>query len=84
MQHPHFLPSNLTVGEAKDLGPRYTTVEDLAPVRDASVEQVSQNRRVHMPVKELDTPIWVVEPETEEPVNSSEAEFDQGEEMVTN
>ena len=83
MRHPHFLPSNLTVGEAKDLGPRYTTVEDLVPVRDASAEQVSQNHRVHMPVRELDTPIWVVEPAAEEPVNSSEAEFDQGEEMVT-
>ena len=39
--HPHFLPSNLTVSEAKDLGPRYITAEDIMLVRDASANQAS-------------------------------------------
>ena len=54
MQHPYLLPPNLTFGEVRDLSPQYTTAEDLASVRDASVEQASQNRRVHVPVGEPD------------------------------
>ena len=54
VQHPHFLPSNLTIGEAEDLGPRYTIAEDLALVRDASADLASQNHRVHVPVEEPD------------------------------
>ena len=41
VQHANFLPPFLTVGEARDLGPRYTTMEDCAPVRDESAELVS-------------------------------------------
>ena len=57
VQHPYLLPPNLTVGEVRDLGPQYTTAEDLASVRDASVEQASQNHRVHVPVGEPDAMI---------------------------
>ena len=55
MQHPYLLPPNLIVGEVRDLGPQYTTAEDLASISDASIEQASQNRRVHVPVEEPDT-----------------------------
>ena len=41
VQHVNFLSPSLTVGEAQDLGPRYTTVKDLAPVRDELAERVS-------------------------------------------
>ena len=56
VQHANFLPQQLTVGEAHDLGPRYTTSDELTPMKDASVELVSQNCRVHVPV-ELEAPI---------------------------
>ena len=84
IQHANFLPPSLTVGEARDLGPRYITVEDLAPMRDESAERVSQSRRVHVPVEEPEAPVQVTEPTTVESVHSSEAEsnFDE-EEMVT-
>ena len=73
--HAHFLLPSLIVGEAWDLSPRYTTTEDLAPVRDESVERVSQSRRAHIPVEE---------PVVAESVNSSEAESDPGKDgMVT-
>ena len=39
--HANFLPPSLTTGEARDLGPHYTTAEDRAPIRDESVERVS-------------------------------------------
>ena len=41
VQHANFLPLSLTIGEARDLGPHYTTAEDIAPVRDESAERVS-------------------------------------------
>ena len=42
--HANFLPPppSLTTNEARDLGPRYTTVEDLASIRDESAERVSK------------------------------------------
>ena len=85
IQHANFLPPSLTVGEARDLGPRYITVEDLAPMRDESAECVSQSRRVHVPVEEPEAPVQVTEPTTVESVHSSKAEsnFDEEEEMVT-
>ena len=84
IRYANFLPPSLTVGEARDLGPRYITVEDLAPMRDESAERVSQSRRVHVPVEEPEAPVQVTEPTTVESVHSSEAEsnFDE-EEMVT-
>ena len=50
----NFLSPSLTIGEARDLSPRYTTTEDLAPVRDESVEHMSQSRKVHVPIEELE------------------------------
>ena len=74
VRHVHFLSLFLIVGEAWDLGPKYTTTEDLAPVRDESAEWVSQSRTAHIPIKEL---------AAAESVNSSKAESDPGEdEMV--
>ena len=32
IRHANFLPPSLTIGEARDLSPRYTTAEDRAPV----------------------------------------------------
>ena len=34
VRHANFLPPKLTVGEAQDLGPRYTCSDELAPIRD--------------------------------------------------
>ena len=75
VQHANFLLPSLTIGEARDLNPRYTTAEDLTLVKDESAEQVSQSRKAHIPVKEL---------AMVESINFLEAEFDLGEdEMVT-
>ena len=52
VRHTNLLPPQLIVGETRDLDPRYTTAEDLAPVRDESAERVSQSRKVHILVEE--------------------------------
>ena len=84
IQHANFLPPSLTVGEARDLGPRYITVEDLAPMRDESAERVSRSRRVHVPIEEPEAPVQVTKPTTAESVHSSGAESNSDEEeMVT-
>ena len=61
--HANFLPPSLTLGEAWDLGPQYTTREDRAPVRDELAEHVSQSRKVHVPVEKSKAPAQPVEPE---------------------
>ena len=38
IKHANFLLPSLTTDEGQDLGPRYITAEDLALVRDESVE----------------------------------------------
>ena len=43
--HANFLPPRLTIGEARDLGSRYTCSDELAPIRDKSAECVSRRRR---------------------------------------
>ena len=43
--HANFLPLKLTVGEAHDLGPRYTYSDELAPIRDESAKRVSHHCR---------------------------------------
>lgn len=83
VRHAHFLPPSLTIREAWDLAPRYTTVEDHALVRDESTKCVSQSRKTHIPVEGPDAPVQVVEPVAVESANPSEAEADLGEEMVT-
>ena len=45
VRHANFLPPRLTVGETRDLGPRYTCSDELAPIRDESAERVSRCRR---------------------------------------
>ena len=47
IRHPNFLPPNLTVGEARDLGPRWVRVESLVLVREASAASVFQGCAVH-------------------------------------
>ena len=43
----------MTTGEAQDLSPRYTIVEDLASIKDESTKRVSRALREqkHIPVK---------------------------------
>ena len=74
VRHTNLLPPQLIVGETRDLDPRYTTAEDLAPVRDTSAKLVSQSCRVHVYVREPEASVQVVEPAVAESVNSSEAE----------
>ena len=83
VRHAHFLPPSLTIREAWDLTPRYTTVEDHALVRDESTKCVSQSRKTHIPVEGPDAPVQVAEPMAAESANPSKAEADLGEEMVT-
>ena len=45
VRHANFLPSRLTVGEARVLDPRHTCSDELAPIRDESTECVSHRRR---------------------------------------
>ena len=92
--HANFLPPRLTVGEARDLGPRYTYSEELAPIQDESAELMSQNRRVHVPV-EPETPVepeapiepealtQVAEEAAAKSTSSSGTKSDQGHDMVT-
>ena len=53
VRHANFLPPSLTTGKARDLGPHYIIVEDLAPIRDESAERVSQAFREwgHVPIE---------------------------------
>ena len=41
----NFLPSRLTIGEARDLGKRYTCLNELAPLRDEFAERVFRRLR---------------------------------------
>nr|XP_023929591.1 receptor-like protein EIX1 [Quercus suber] len=53
VRHANFLPPSLTTGEARDFGPHYITVEDLALVRDELAERVSRalTEQGHIPVE---------------------------------
>lgn len=83
MWHANLLPLQLTVGEAQEFVPRFTSPESLVPIRDALANLVSQSCKVHIPVEELEAPARIAKPIAAESINSSEAEADQGEEMVT-
>ena len=72
VRHANLLPPSLMVGEARDLGLRYTTADSLAPIRDALVDLVSQSCRVHIPIEELEGLIQVAEPVATESVNFSD------------
>ena len=82
VRHANFLPPSLTTNEARDLGPHYTIVEDLAQVRDESAECVSQSRKTHIPVEGPDA-VQATELEAAEPTHSLEATANLGEEIVT-
>ena len=71
VRHANFLPPRLTVGEARDLGPRYTCSDELAPIRDESVERVSRRRRelAHQQVEQEAPP----QAEPEAPAQAEEA-----------
>ena len=53
VRHANFLPPSITVGEARDLGPRYTCLDELAPIRDESAEVASRHlqERAHEAVQ---------------------------------
>ena len=45
VRHTNFLPPRLTIGEARELGKRYTCSDELAPLRDESAKRVSRRLR---------------------------------------
>ena len=45
VRHTNFLPPNFTVGEARDLSPRYTCSDELTLIRDESAETSSRYLR---------------------------------------
>ena len=71
IRHANFLPPRLTVGETRDLGPCYTCSDELAPIRDESVERVSRHRRelAHQQVEQEAPP----QAEPEAPAQAEEA-----------
>ena len=73
----NFLPPNLTIGKARDLGPRVARAESLVPVRDALANFVSQGRIVYRPVKEPGAMVQPAEQVEVESINSSEVEAEQ-------
>lgn len=83
VRHSNFLPPNLTVGEAWDLGPRLVRADSLVPVRDESADSIFQGRVVHVPVEENHIEVQLADQAEVESVNSSEVEAEQAEgEMV--
>ena len=69
VRHANFLPPRLTIGEARDLGKRYTYSDELAPLRDESAKLVSQrlqelaHKAVHeVPIQEPAHPEDPIEP----------------------
>ena len=45
VRYANFLPSKLMTREAREYGKHYTCSDELAPLRDESVERVSQRLR---------------------------------------
>lgn len=68
----------MTVGEARDFGPQFTSVESLVPIKDASADLVSQSHVVHVPVEEPEALVQIAELAAAKSVNSSKAEAGQG------
>lgn len=64
VQHSNLLPPKLTVGEARDFGLRFTSIESLVPARDASIDLVSQSHKVHILVEEPKAPVQIAKPAT--------------------
>ena len=68
VQHANFLSPKFTAGEARELDWQYTCSDKLAPLRDESVERVSQHLRelAHVPVEEK-APVQEEPTQPEEP-----------------
>ena len=64
VQHANFLPPSIIVGEARDLGPRYTCSNELALIRDESAEAASRHlrERAHEAVQREAVPAKPVNP----------------------
>ena len=45
VRYANFLPPKLTTGEVREFGRRFTCSDELAPLRDKSIERVSQRLR---------------------------------------
>lgn len=80
--HANLLPPTLTVGEARDFGPRIARVESLIPVRDASTDIVSKSCAVHKLIEEPQVQVQLVEQVATESIHSSEAGVNQGEDEM--
>ena len=90
VRHSNFLPPRFTVGEAQDLGWRYTCSDDLAPIRDESTELASHRLRelAHEAIQQEEpaepkTPVQEAEHATVESSDSSRTHLARDEEMVT-
>ena len=89
--HANFLPPNFKVGEARDIGRRYTYSDELAPIRDEIAKIASRHlrERAHEAVQSEAVPAepkalaQEVKQEAEEFSDSSRTHFVRGEEMVT-
>lgn len=77
--HPNFLPPNLAVGKAWDLGPRLVRANSLLLGRGASANFVFQGRAVHISVKEPHVEVQPTDQEEAESVNSLSAKDEQAE-----
>ena len=58
VRHVNFVPPRFTIGEARELGLRYTCSDELAPLQDESIERVSQHRweQAHVSIQ-LEAPV---------------------------
>ena len=82
--YANFLPLRFTVGEARDLGRRYTGSDELAPLWDESAERVSQRlRELAHALVEPKAPVQEAKQVVAESINSSETKSDYNEDMVT-
>ena len=75
VRHANFLPPKLTPGEARDLGSRYITTEDLTPIKDESAKRVSRSHQEHVLLEKQVDLVPLVEQEA--------VEVDPDAEMVT-
>ena len=82
VRHANVLLPRFTVGEARELGRRYTYSDELAPLRDELVERVSRHLQelAHEPVQE-EVPVQEEPAQPEEPVEL-EAPVEEAEQFV--
>ena len=78
VRHANFLPLQLTVGEARDLGPRYTTADSID--RQRTLWQILYLKAIESTYSSKSKEH---QPAVAESVNSSGVGTDQDEEMVT-